>query len=83
MMNTMKFANMDEYLDESSSEVIISKITWGKSFHPAHIDLLKKDIDGYLKLSEHFRDYMAFTSVYGEVQEELLNKEKANKIREK
>jgi hypothetical protein len=83
MMNTMKFANMDEYLDESSLEVIISKITRGKSFHPAHIDLLKKEIDGYLKLSEHFRDYMAFTSVYGEVQQELLNNEEANKIREK
>ena len=83
MMNTMKFANMDEYLDESSSEVIISKITRGKSFHPAHIDLLKKEIDGYLKLSKHFRDYMAFTSVYGEVQQELLNNEEANKIREK
>ncbi len=67
MMNTMKFANMDEYLDKSSSEVIISKITGGKSFHPAHVDLLKKEIDGYLKLSEHFRDYMAFTPVYGEV----------------
>ena len=83
MMNTMKFANMDEYLDESSSEVIISKITRGKSFHPAHIDLLKKEIDGYLKLSKHFRDYMAFTSVYGEVQQELLNNEEVNKIREK
>jgi hypothetical protein len=69
MMNTMKFANMDEYLDESSSEVIISKITRGKSFHLAHIDLLKKEIDGYLKLSEHFRDYMPFTLVYGEVQQ--------------
>ena len=83
MMNTIKFANMDEYLDESSSEVIISKITRGKSFHPAHIDLLKKEIDGYLKLSKHFRDYMAFTSVYGEVQQELLNNREANKIREK
>ena len=83
MMNMMKFANMDEYLDESSSEVIISKLTRGKSFHPAHIDLLKKEIDGYLKLSEHFREYMAFTSVYGEVQQELLNNEEANKIREK
>ncbi len=84
MMNMMKFANMDEYLDESSLEVIISKITRGKSsFHPAHIDLLKKEIDGCLKLSEHFRDYMAFTSVYGEVQEELSNNKKANKIREK
>jgi len=82
-MNTMMFANMDEYLDKSSSEVIISKITRGKSFHPAHIDLLKKEIDGYLKLSEHFRDYMAFTLVYGEVQQELLNNEEANKIREK
>ncbi len=74
---------MDEYLDKSSSEVIISKITQGKSFHPAHIDILKKEIDGYLKLSENFRDYMAFTSVYGEVQQELLNDEEANKIREK
>ena len=83
MMNTMKFANMDEYLDESSSEVIISKITRGKSFHPAHIDLLKKEIDGYLKLSEHFRDYMAFTSVYREAQQELFNNDEANKIREK
>jgi hypothetical protein len=83
MMNTMKFANMEEYLDKSSSEVIISKITRGKSFHPTHIDLLKKEIDGYLKLTEHFRDYMAFTSVYGEVQQELLNNEEANEIREK
>ena len=83
MMNTMKYANMNGYLDESSSEVIISKITRGKSFHPAHIDLLKKEIDGYLKLSEHFRDYMAFTSVYGEVQQELLNNEEVNKIRDK
>ncbi len=78
MMTTMKFVNMDEYLDKSSSEVIISKITWGKSFHPAHIDLLKKEIYGYRKLSEHFRDYMAFTLVYGEVQQELLNNEEAN-----
>ncbi len=83
MMNTMKFANMDEYLDKSSSEVIISKITRGKSFHPAHIDLLKKEIDGYLKLSKHFQDYMAFTSVYGELQQELLNNKEANKIRDK
>ncbi len=83
MMNTMKFANMDDYLDKSSSEVIISKITRGKSFHPAHIDLLKKEIDGCLKLSEHFRDFMAFTSVYGEVQQKLLNDEEANEIREK
>jgi hypothetical protein len=83
MMNTMKFVNMDEYLDKSSSEVIVSKIRRGKSFHPAHIDLLKKEIDGYLKLIEHFRDYMAFTLVYGEVQQELLNIEEANKIREK
>ncbi len=82
-MNRMKDANMDGYLDESSSEVIIGKITWGKSFHPAHIDLLKKEIDGYLKLSEHFRDNTAFTSVYGEVQQELLNNKEANKIREK
>jgi hypothetical protein len=53
-MIMMKFANMDEYLDKSSLEAIISKITGGKSFHPAHIDLLMKEIDGYLKLSEHF-----------------------------
>ncbi len=83
VMNTMKFANMDEYLDKSSSEVIISKITRGKSSHPAHIDLLKKEIDGYLKLSKHFRDKMDFTSVYGKVQQELSNNNKANKIREK
>jgi hypothetical protein len=83
MMNMMKFVNMDQYLDKSSLEVIISKITRGKSFHPAHIDILKKEIDGYLKLSEHFRDYMAFTSVYGEVQQELLNNEEAYNIREK
>ena len=83
MMNTMMIVNMDEYLDTSSSELIISKITRGKSFHPTHIDSLMKEIDGYLKLSEHFRDYMAFTSVYGEVQEELLNNEEANEIREK
>jgi hypothetical protein len=83
MMNTMKFANMDEYLDKASLEVIISKITWGKSFHPAHIDLLKKEIDGNLKLSKHFRDYMAFASVYGEVQQELINNEEVNKIRDK
>ncbi len=70
-------------MDESSLEVIISKITRGNSFHPAHIDLLKKEIDGYLKLSKHFRDYMAFTSVYGEVQEELLNNKEAIEIREK
>jgi hypothetical protein len=83
MMNTMKFANMDEYLDKSSSEVIISKITRGNYFYRTNIDLLKKEIDGYLKLSEHFRDYMAFTSVYKEVQQELLNNDEANKIREK
>jgi hypothetical protein len=83
MMNTVKYANMNGYLDESSSEVIISNITRGKSFHPAYIDLLKKEIDGYLKLSEHFKDYMAFTLVYGEVQQELLNNEEANEIREK
>ena len=53
MMNTMKFAKMDEYLDKSSSEVIIRKITRDKSFHCTNIDLLKKEIDGYLKLSEH------------------------------
>jgi hypothetical protein len=51
MMNTMKFVNMDEYLDKSSSEVIISKITRGNYFHCTNIDLLKKEIDGYLKLS--------------------------------
>ncbi len=79
MMNTMKFANMDEYLNESSSELIISKITRGKSFHPTHIDSLMKEIDGYLKLSEHFRDYMAFTLVYGEVQEELLKTKRRTK----
>jgi hypothetical protein len=83
MMNTMKFVKMDEYLDKSSSEVIISKITRGKSFHPAHIDLLKKEIDGYLKLSKHFRDYIAITSIYREVQQELFNNDKANEIREK
>ncbi len=83
MMNTMKFANMDEYLDKSSPEVIIRKITRGKSFHRTNIDLLKKDIDGYLKLSKHFRDYMAFTLVYGKVQQELFNNDEANKIREK
>ncbi len=83
MMNTMKFAIMDDYLDKSSSEVIINKITRGKSYHPAHIDLLEKEIDGYLKLNEHFRDYMAFTLVYKEVQRELFNNDKANKIREK
>ncbi len=64
MMNTMMFANMDEYLDKSSWEVIISKITWGNYFLCSNIDLLKKEIDGYLKLSKHFRHYMAFTSVY-------------------
>ncbi len=83
MMNTMKFANMDEYLDESSSKVIISKITRGKSFPCTNIDLLKKEIDGYLKLSKHFRDYMAFTLVYGEIQHELFNNDEANEIREK
>ena len=83
MMNTMMIANMDEYLDTSSSEVIISKITWGNYFLHSNIDLLKKEIDGYLKLSEHFRDYMAFTSVYREVQQELFNNNEANKIREK
>ena len=83
MMNMMMIANMDEYLDKSSSEAIISKITRGNYFHHTNIDLLKKEIDGYLKLSKHFRDYMAFTSVYGEVQQELLNNEEANEIREK
>jgi hypothetical protein len=82
MMNTMKFENMDEYLDKSL-EVIIRNITQGKSFHCTNIDLLKKEIDGYLKLSEHFRDYMAFTSVYGKVQQELFNNNETNKIREK
>ncbi len=83
MMNMMLFANMDEYLDESSSEVIISKITRGSYFLRSNIDLLKKEIDGYLKLSEHFRDNMAFTLVYGKVQQELFNNDKANEIREK
>ncbi len=83
MMNTMMFANMDEYLDKSSSKVIIIKITRDNYFLRSNIDLLKKEIDGYLKLSEHFRDYMAFTSVYGKVQQELFNNDKANKIREK
>ncbi len=83
MMNMMMFANMDEYLDKSSSEVIISKITQGNNFLCSNIDLLKKEIDGYLKLSEHFRDYMAFTSVYREVQQELFNNDKANEIRKK
>jgi hypothetical protein len=81
-MNTMMFANMDEYLDKSSSEVIISKITRGNYFLCSNIDLLEKEIDGYLKLSEHFRDYMAFTLVYREVQQELFNNSEANKIRE-
>ena len=83
MMNTMMIANMDEYLDTSSSELIIKEITRGNYFLPSHVDLLKKEIDGYLKLSKHFRDYMAFTSVYGEVQQELLNNKEANEIREK
>jgi hypothetical protein len=51
MMNTMMFANMDEYLDQSSSEVIIKKITRGDYFLHSNIDSLKKEIDGYLKLS--------------------------------
>jgi hypothetical protein len=83
MMNMMMFAKMDEYLDTSSSEVIIKKITRGNYFLHSNMDLLKKEIDGYLKLSEHFRDYMAFTSVYGEVQRELFNNDKAKEIREK
>ncbi len=83
MMNTMMFANMDEYLDKSSSEVIISKITRGNYFLGSNIDLLKREIDEYLKLSKHFRDYIAFTSVYGNVQQELFNNNEANKIREK
>jgi hypothetical protein len=83
MMNTLMFANMDEYLDKSSSEVIISKITRGNYFLHSNIYLLEKEIDGYLKLGKHFRDYMAFTSVNGEVQQELLNNEEASKIREK
>ncbi len=65
MMNTMMFANMDEYLDKSSLDMIISKITRGNYFLCSNMDLLKKEIDGYLKLSKHFRDYMAFTLVYG------------------
>ncbi len=83
MMNTMLFANMDEYLDTSSLELIIKEITRGNYFLPSNVDLLKKEIDGYLKLSEHFRDYMAFISVYGKVQQDLLNNDEANKIREK
>ncbi len=83
MMNTMMIANMDEYLDTSSSESIIKEITRGNYFRPSHVDLLKKEIDGYLKLSQHFRDYMAFALVYGQVQQELLNNNKANEIREK
>ncbi len=83
MMNTMMFANMDEYLDKSSLEVIISKITPGNYFLRSNIDLLKKEIDGCLKLSKDFRDCMAFTSVYREVQQELFNNDEANKIREK
>jgi hypothetical protein len=83
MMNMMMIANMDEYLDTSSLELIIKEITRGNYFLPSHVDLLKKEIDGYLKLSEHFRDYMAFTSVYGEVQQELLNNNEANEIRKK
>ncbi len=67
MMNTMMIANMDEYLDTSSSEWIIKEITRGNCFLPSRVDLLKKEIDGYLKLSKHFRDYMAFTFVYGGV----------------
>ena len=70
-------------MDTSSSELIIKEITRGNYFLPSHVDLLKKEIDGYLKLSEHFRDYMAFTSVYGEVQQELLNNKEAIEIREK
>jgi hypothetical protein len=78
MMNTMMNANMDEYLDTSSSELIIKEINRANYFLPSHVDLLKKETDGYLKLSKHFRDYMAFTLVYGEVQQELLNSDKAN-----
>ncbi len=63
--------------------MIISKITWGNYFLCSNIDLLKKEIDGYLKLSKHFRDYMAFTLVYREVQQELFNNDEANEIREK
>ncbi len=83
MMNMMMFANMDEYLDKSSSEVIISKITRGYYFLCSNKDLLKKEINGYLKLSKHFTDYMAFTLVYGKVQQELFNNNEANTIREK
>ena len=83
MMNTMMIANMDEYLDTSSSELIIKEITRGNYFLPSHVDLLKKEIEGYLKLSEHFRDYMAFSLVYREVQQELFNNNEVNKIREK
>jgi hypothetical protein len=55
MMNTMMIANMDEYFDTSSLELIIKEITRGNYFLPSHVDLLKKEIDGYLKLSKHFR----------------------------
>jgi hypothetical protein len=82
MMNTM-IAEFDKYLDKSSWEMIINKITWGKSFNRNSNNLLQKEIDGYLKLSNYFRDYMAFTSVYGKVQQELLNNDEANEIREK
>ncbi len=54
MMNTMNFANMDEYLDKSSLEVIIRKITRGKSFHCTNIDLLKKEIDGYQRFNKNY-----------------------------
>jgi hypothetical protein len=70
MMNKMMFGNMEEYMDTSSSELIIKEMTRGNYFLPSRVDLLKKEIDRYLKLSKHFRDYMAFTSVYGEVQQE-------------
>ncbi len=84
MMNTMKCTtNMDEYLDKSSSKDIISRITWDKSFSSVNIDLLTKEIDGYMKLKEHFRDYMAFTSVYCQIQQELFHHGEANKIKVK
>ncbi len=50
MMNMMMIANMDEHLVTSSSELIIKEITRGNYFLPSYVDLLKEEIDGYLKL---------------------------------
>ncbi len=63
--------------------MIISKITRGNYFLCSNIDLLKKEIDGYLKLSKHFRDYMAFTSVYREVQKNYLTTTRRTKSEKK